>query len=154
MTKIEDFLPGTPFSKPIDLKFGPDGALYVLDYGKDYFSKNEDALLSRIEYTEGNRAPLPRIAADQTVGAAPLTVRLSAKGSTDYDKADSLKYEWDLPSGIKATSGNGEATCTFTKPGVYKVTLKVTDPQGGKRHGRAGDQGGQRQTPGAGSPGR
>ncbi len=130
MTKIEDFLPGTPFSKPIDLKFGPDGALYVLDYGKDYFSKNEDALLSRIEYTEGNRAPLPRIAADQTVGAAPLTVHLSAKGSTDYDKADSLKYEWDLPNGIKATSSNGEATCTFTKPGVYKVTLKVTDPQG------------------------
>ncbi len=129
MTKIEDFLPGTPFSKPIDLKFGPDGALYVLDYGKDYFSKNEDALLSRIEYTEGNRAPLPRIAADRTVGAAPLTVRFSAKGSTDYDKADSLRYEWDVPGG-KDPSGSAEATHTFTKPGVYKVTLKVTDPQG------------------------
>ncbi|HEX8528615.1 MAG TPA: PQQ-dependent sugar dehydrogenase, partial [Cytophagales bacterium] len=129
MTQIEDFLPGTPFSKPIDLKFGPDGALYVLDYGRDYFSKNEDALLSRIEYTEGNRPPLPRIAADQTVGAAPLTVRFSAKGSTDYDKADSLRYEWDVPGG-KDPSGSAEATHTFTKPGVYKVTLKVTDPQG------------------------
>jgi cytochrome c len=35
---------------PIDMEFGPDGALYVLEYGDGYNSANPDAQLSRIEY--------------------------------------------------------------------------------------------------------
>lgn len=34
---------------PIDMEFGPDGALYVLGYGDGYFSANPDARLSRID---------------------------------------------------------------------------------------------------------
>ena len=36
---------------PIDMEFGPDGALYVLEYGNGYYSANPDAQLSRIEYS-------------------------------------------------------------------------------------------------------
>ncbi len=32
---------------------GPDGKLYVLEYGKGWFSKNPDAALSRIDYNSG-----------------------------------------------------------------------------------------------------
>ncbi len=35
---------------PIDMEFGPDGALYVLEYGDGYYSENPDAQLARIEY--------------------------------------------------------------------------------------------------------
>ncbi len=35
---------------PIDMEFGPDGALYVLEYGSGYFNANPEAQLSRIEY--------------------------------------------------------------------------------------------------------
>ena len=35
---------------PIDMEFGPDGALYVLEYGDGYFTANPEAALSRIEY--------------------------------------------------------------------------------------------------------
>ncbi len=46
---------------PMDLEFGPDGALYVLEYGDGFFAENPDAQLSRIDFigTGGNRSPLP-----------------------------------------------------------------------------------------------
>jgi glucose/arabinose dehydrogenase len=39
------------FSAPIDMELGPDGRLYVLEYGKAWFAKNPDAGLSRLEFT-------------------------------------------------------------------------------------------------------
>jgi cytochrome c len=35
---------------PMDLQFGPDGALYMLEYGDGYYNENQEAQLSRIEY--------------------------------------------------------------------------------------------------------
>jgi hypothetical protein len=32
------------------MEFGPDGALYVLEYGDGYFRANPEAQLARIEY--------------------------------------------------------------------------------------------------------
>jgi cytochrome c len=40
---------------PIDIEFGPDGALYVLEYGSNFGGPAPDAALSRIEY----RVPAP-----------------------------------------------------------------------------------------------
>ena len=40
-----------PAVHPIDVEFGPDGALYVLEYGVGYYSANPDASLSRIEFS-------------------------------------------------------------------------------------------------------
>jgi cytochrome c len=47
---MERVLPNANFSAPIDMELGPDGRLYVLEYGKGWFAKNKDAALSRIEY--------------------------------------------------------------------------------------------------------
>ena len=41
---------------PIDMEFGPNGVLYVLEYGDGYFTANPEAALSRIEYV-GGRVP-------------------------------------------------------------------------------------------------
>ena len=43
----------------MDLEFGPDGALYTLEYGDGFFSENPDAQLARIDYIGpgGNHAP-------------------------------------------------------------------------------------------------
>jgi cytochrome c len=46
---IERFAPRDSFSAPIDMELGPDGRLYVLEYGKAWFAKNADAGLSRID---------------------------------------------------------------------------------------------------------
>ncbi len=50
LRQVEDFLPGKLLIKPICMQFGPDGALYVLEYGSTRGDSNEDVQLSRIEY--------------------------------------------------------------------------------------------------------
>ena len=45
---LEPFMEGTKFAAPIDVELGPDGALYVLEYGTGWFAKNPDMALSRI----------------------------------------------------------------------------------------------------------
>ena len=47
---MERFAPRDSLSAPIDMELGPDGRLYVLEYGKAWFAKNPDAGLSRIDY--------------------------------------------------------------------------------------------------------
>lgn len=47
---MEPFAPRDSFSAPIDMETGPDGRIYVLEYGKAWFAKNPDAGLSVIEY--------------------------------------------------------------------------------------------------------
>ncbi len=129
LEKLERFLPETEFNHPVDMAFSKKGELYMLEYGTYWRAKNTDARLVRIEYNEGNRAPVAKITANKTVGAAPLKVRFSAKGSFDYDKTDSLKYEWFFTT--NTLQGRGpEPTFTFTKPGIYRSRVRVTDPKG------------------------
>lgn len=50
--KMEPFMEGTKFAAPVDIELGPDGHLYVLEYGLGWFSKNKDSGLSRIDFKE------------------------------------------------------------------------------------------------------
>lgn len=43
----------------MDWKFGPDGALYVLDYGRGFFTAHEKSALWRVTYEGGPPTPLP-----------------------------------------------------------------------------------------------
>src|SRR5690606_5462402 len=115
-----------PISKPIDLEFGPDGAMYFLDYGANYFADNDEARLVKIEYTEGNRKPVAVIEADKKAGAAPFTVKFSALKSYDYDATDNLTFEWRF-DGSKVQSTEAEPSYTFEEPGRYIVSLTVND---------------------------
>ena len=47
----------------MDMDFGPDGSLYVLEYGNGWGSSNDDSGIYRIDYVEGNRKPAvaPRV---------------------------------------------------------------------------------------------
>ncbi len=128
LMKIEPFLPTTFISKPIDMKFGRDGAMYVLAYGANYFARNPDSQLVRIEYSEGNRRPIAKISASKTVGAAPLTAKLSASASFDYDRGDKITYAWESGNGQKSTAV--APTFTYAKPGMYHAKLTVIDAEG------------------------
>lgn len=130
LEKIEPFLPGQEWFKPIDMKFGPDGAMYVLQYGANYFEHNSDSRLVKITYVEGNREPKTELTADKTVGAAPLTVNLSAEKSFDFDNKDVLEFSWEFPgSALQKINGNS-ASVTYNKPGIYRPVVKVTDNDG------------------------
>ncbi len=126
--KMETFMPSTKFSHTIDMQFASDGSLYTLEYGQRWFAANDDARLSRITYNAGNRKPDVVASASKMAGAAPLLVKFDSKGTADYD-GDALKYEWSFGKNMpKQTAAS--PTVTFSKPGVYPVTLKVTDAAG------------------------
>jgi cytochrome c len=132
--QADPFMPGEKFSRPMDMAFGPDGALYVLEYGEVWFAQNPDARLNKIEYAPGNRKPVARITAEPMAGGVPLKVRLSATESTDYDK-DTLRYEWILENEA-VRSHNAVFEHTFTKVGIFPVELRVTDAKGAMSRAR------------------
>ncbi|MEU0768568.1 lectin [Streptomyces albogriseolus] len=111
----------------MDMAFGPDGALYVLDYGTGYFNGDHNSALYRIEHVTGGRAPVAQATADITSGVAPLEVAFSSAGTTDPD-GDTLSYAWTFGDG--ATSTAADPSHTYTANGQYTATVKVTDPTG------------------------
>jgi cytochrome c len=115
----------------MDMEFGPDGALYVLDYGTTWFGGDENSALYRIEYnTGGNRAPIAQISATPSSGAAPLAVQFSSAGSNDPD-GDPITYAWDFTSNGSTDSTAANPAFTYPANGEYTATLTVRD-SGGK----------------------
>ncbi|MFJ8191984.1 PQQ-dependent sugar dehydrogenase [Streptomyces sp. NPDC096094] len=111
----------------MDMAFGPDGALYVLDYGTGYFNGDANSALYRIEHVTGGHAPVAQAKANKTSGTAPLAVTFSSAGSSDAD-GDALTHAWDFGDG--ATSTAADPSHTYTANGQYTATLKVTDTTG------------------------
>jgi len=129
---MEKFAPELNFSSAIDMKFGPEGDLYVLEYGSAWFKGNENAHLTRVEYNDGNRQPVVNASASKTSGAAPLKTQLLSTGTKDFD-GDQLKYEWKIVGGGTTKIMKEEnPVLTLAKAGAYKATLTVTDAKGAK----------------------
>jgi cytochrome c len=129
---MERVMPSYKFSNPVDIEFGPEGDLYMLEYGSGWFTQNDDARLVRIEYNSGNRKPVIRLATDKKGGAIPFKALLTAEGTKDADN-DALKYVWKVTAqngGTIQTFNEESPTVTFDKAGIYKATLTVTDTKG------------------------
>jgi cytochrome c len=133
---MERFLPNETFSSAIDMDFGPDGALYVLEYGSAWFRGNTNSRIVKIEYNAGNRKPNVSASSDKYAGAVPLTTKFSAEGTSDYDDYDQgkLSFEWNVTStnGFKQVLRDQNPEFTFTEAGKYQVSLSVTDTKGDK----------------------
>lgn len=125
---MEQFMPSTVFNKPVDLQFGPDGALYMLEYGTYWRAQNDDSGLYRIEFAPSNRKPKAIVNANITKGAVPLKVDFSSQGSLDFDPNDELSFEWDFGDGGSSSEEN--PSYSYTEGGVYEATLRVTDREG------------------------
>jgi len=70
------------------------------------------------------QAPVTLLSTDGVRGKAPMTVRFS--GSRSYDPADlSMEFAWNFGDG--ATSAEADPVHIYTQPGVYAVTLTVTN---------------------------
>ena len=67
--QMEPFIPHTVLHNCIDMEAGPDGRLYLLEYGTGWFQKNADAGLYRIDYS-AHPAPPVAITASDTAASA------------------------------------------------------------------------------------
>ena len=133
---MEKFLPNENFSSAIDMKFGPEGDLYVLEYGSAWFRGNDNAQIVKIEYNGGNRKPIVKAGGDVMAGALPLNVNFSSEGTMDYDDYDkgALKYEWLIKSdnGFNKVLTEANPKLTLDQAGTYSITFTVTDSKGEK----------------------
>ncbi len=127
--RMERFMPLTQIDRPVDMQFGPEGALYLLEYGEKYGKNNPDAALVKITFNPNNRPPVALATASDTLGAAPLQVKLSGRRSFDFDTDDQLTYAWQI-AGKDFAAASPEAEYTFDQPGAYRARLTVTDPKG------------------------
>ncbi|PIQ19762.1 MAG: Crp/Fnr family transcriptional regulator [Cytophagales bacterium CG18_big_fil_WC_8_21_14_2_50_42_9] len=123
--KMEPFMQSGKLSAAIDMEVGPDGRLYVLEYGKGWFAKNPDAALSRIDYLAGNRPPkVAGLKVDKLNGNLPFNLTASIE-ATDPEK-DKLAYVWYIGETKKETT-EPRLNYTINKAGDYKVNVQVLD---------------------------
>jgi glucose/arabinose dehydrogenase/type 1 glutamine amidotransferase len=128
--EIKPFFDSMTLTRPMNVEFGPDGSMYVLDYGSGYFGGSEDSAVYRIDYTKGNRTPEVKVAPDKTSGPAPLTVNFDPAGTTDPD-GGALAYAWDFDGdGTADSTTAGPVSYTYDQAGQFTAKLSVTDPTG------------------------
>jgi cytochrome c len=129
--RVDRFMGNTRFRAPQDMEIGPDGSLYLLEWGEAFNfaggGVNRDSALYRIDYALGKRTPIARASADRTSGPAPLTVQFSSEGTEDLD-GDALTIEWRFGDGTTSTEAN--PTHTYEQVGTYTAQLRATDSTG------------------------
>ena len=118
---IEQIVTGDTVGGLMGWRFGPDGHLYVLDYGTGFFSVSPESALWRYRYTGGPATPAATATA--TSGPAARQVRFSSAGS------GGVSYEWDFGDGSAAsTEANPEHT--YAEAREYRARLTVTYADG------------------------
>ncbi len=115
-----------PYGDIVDLKMGPDGALYYPDIQLDNNGNiTGPGTVRRIVYLNANNPPVINSAsASPTSGPGPtLGVNFTASAS-DADN-DPLTYTWDFGDGITTTVAN--TAHTYLAKGPYTARLTVSD---------------------------
>jgi glucose/arabinose dehydrogenase/type 1 glutamine amidotransferase len=125
--KISPFLPSFAFKRPIDLKIGPDGCIYLIEWGTGYNGSNPDARLVRIEYTGGSHSPVAMAKGTPDSGLAPLTVQFSSAGTYDPDTNDVVSLAWSFFGDGTTNSTAASPSFTYTNTGYYQAQLTVRD---------------------------
>ena len=127
--KMEPFFPSIKVNSLIDMEVGPDGKLYLLEYGNGWFSKNPDAGLARIDYNGGNRAPkISGLKVDKLSGNLPLTIKATVDAQ-DPEK-DKVSYKWDLGNGTFKETTEPTLDYTYTTAGDFKISVEAKDDKG------------------------
>ena len=126
---LNRFLPNLPMTRPHALQFGPDGALYMIEWGSGFGGNNADSGIYRIDYVQGNRAPIARATATPLSGPAPLKVDFDGSASRDPDGTE-VTYAWDFDGDGTTDSTDPVTSHTYTAVGDYTARLTVTDSDG------------------------
>ncbi|MEE6288195.1 PKD domain-containing protein [Georgenia sp. MJ173] len=121
------------FLAPFDAEFGPDGSLYVIEFGRGSGagrgSTNEGAGIYRIDYAADGRRPVAEIGFDVDSGHSPLEITFSGEGSYSPEGHE-VTYEWDFENDGEVDSAEANPTHIYTEDGTHTARLTVTDSEG------------------------
>jgi len=128
-SKMEPFASDIKVNNLIDIEVGPNGKVYLLEYGSGWFTKNDNSALSYVEFNGGNRPPLiDAIVVDKTSGQLPLSINASI-AAMDREK-DALTYLWNFGNGDTKETTDAQIAYSYADAGNYKVSVTVSDAAG------------------------
>ncbi|MGW0699850.1 ThuA domain-containing protein [Streptomyces sp. NPDC002867] len=121
------------WNQPFEADFGPDGAMYVIDFGLGSGTgrggSNEGSGIYRIDYVGDERLPAAKVTATPDSGSAPLTVTFSSEGSGLPD-GKPVTYAWDFDGNGTTDSIEANPTHVYREKGRFTARLTVTGPGG------------------------
>lgn len=82
---IQPFMAGTEFIRPMDLEVGPDGRLYVIEWGTEFGGGSDDAKVCRIDYYPPGM---------------PIPEESAASASTNASAQPTLRFVWPPEGGV------------------------------------------------------
>ncbi|HCA86449.1 MAG TPA: sugar-binding protein [Streptomyces sp.] len=119
------------WNQPFDADYGPDGSLYVIDFGLGSGTgrggSNEGSGIYRIDYVADGRLPDAKVSASPDSGPAPLTVEFSSAGS-GLENGKPVTYAWDFDGDGTTDSTEPNPSHTYTDTGRFTARLTVTGP--------------------------
>ena len=127
--KMEPFFPSLKVNSLIDMEVGPDGKLYLLEYGNGWFTKNIDAGIARIDFNGGNRPPvIASIKTNKSTGVMPFAVKITVDAK-DLEK-DKISYKWNLGNGTTKETTEPTLDYTYATAGDYIISVQAKDDKG------------------------
>ena len=118
------------YKRPMDLDFGPDGSLYVIEWGSGFGGNNLDSGIYRIDYTAGDRRPVAHATRHARQRARRRSTSSSRARARTTRRARALSFAWDFDNNGTTDSTEANPAHTYTNPGSYTATLRVTDAGG------------------------
>lgn len=114
-----------PYGEIVDLKIGPEGALYYVDFGVPFVGTPQPGAIRRISYTSSNQPPtITQASANPTNGPGP-NLLVNFTGAAADPENDPLTYTWNFGDGQTANSAN--TSHTYMGRGRYSARLIVSD---------------------------
>ncbi|WP_411112334.1 ThuA domain-containing protein [Streptomyces sp. 029-5] len=121
------------WNQPFDADFGPDGALYVIDFGLGSGTgrggSNEGSGIYRIDYVADGRLPDAKATTTPDSGPAPLKVKFSSEGS-GLPGGKPVTYAWDFDGDGTTDSTEPNPSHVYRDKGRFTARLTVTGPDG------------------------
>lgn len=111
LLKINPFLDEIPVRRPFDMDIGPDGAVYLIEWGKNYEGWfNDNAQIVRLEYRGGKKQP-PKVSAPAapTPGSAlpKVTINWPLEGGV-IDLGRPIDYQVSVQNGEDRSISNDQ----------------------------------------------
>lgn len=132
---ISPFLPGMDFIRPMDMEIGPEGAMYIIEWGDEFWGSNENAQVVRLDYY-GHAERYPKLE-HATMDEKPSNVSIDwpVQGGF-FDFGEPIEYQVTLSEGetsdlsVKAFTGFDTHALTLSThrgtSGSFQITREYT----------------------------